>query len=167
MITAEDQTWSVPFNNALNYRTQFLFDACQLGTGGPVTGISLRLADPSAASDYANATIVLGHTTNTTLSITYADNMTDPTTVFSGALSVLSGLNAGDWVTLPVSGFTYDPTQNLVVEVTQDAGTAVNDILATNTDTPGASGAITGDRTGTDAVESGNGQCSLQVHLSK
>ena len=72
----------VLFNAGANTRTQFLFDACQLGAGGPVSGISLRLANPSAVSDYANATIVLGHTTNTTLSLTFADNMTDPTTVF-------------------------------------------------------------------------------------
>jgi len=144
-----------------------MFGAQQLGTGGPVTGISFRLALDSVASGYPAATVVLCHTTNTVLSMTFANNLTGPTTVFTGTLNVPAGLEAGDWVTIPVSGFAYDPTQNLVVEVTQDAGTAANPILATNVDVPGASGVVTGPRVGPTAVEAQPGQSDIRVHLSK
>jgi len=168
VITAEDGFWNVPFTDSFNIRSQILFDAWQFGTGGPVTGISFRLAFDSVASDYPAATVVLGHTTNTVLSITFADNMTDPTTVFTGTLNIPAGLNAGDWFTIPVSGFTYDPTQNLVFEVNQDAGTAMNRILATGVDVPGASGGMSGPKGNPVAsVAYSFGQSDIRVHLSK
>ena len=168
VITAEDVTWSVPFTNSFDIRSQILFDAWQLGTGGPVTGISFRLSNGSLASDHLAATVVLGHTTNTVLSLTFADNMTDPTTVFTGTLNIPAGLEAGDWFTIPVSGFTYDPTQNLVFEVNQDAGTATNGILATNVDVPGASGGMSGPKGNPVAsLAYSFGQSDIRVHLSK
>jgi hypothetical protein len=167
VITAEDQSWGVPFVASVDHKTQIMFGAQQLGTGGRVTGISFRLAADSVFSDYPAATVVLGHTANTVLSTTFADNMTDPRTVFSGTLNVPAGLKAGDWVTTTVSGFTYDPTQNLVVEVTQDAGTADNRILATNVDVPGASGVVTGPRVGLTSTSGTPGQSDIRVHLRK
>jgi len=167
VITAEDETWIRPFFTFNDDKTQLLFDAWQLGTGGPVTGISFRLASDSVAADYPAASVVFGHTTNTVLSNTFADNMTDPTTVFNGTINFPAGLKAGDWVTIPVSGFTYDPTQNLVIEVTKDAGTAGNDILATGVDVPGASGGVVGARTGPSATVLTPGQSDIQIHLSK
>jgi hypothetical protein len=101
------------------------------------------------------------------LSITFADNMTDPTTVFTGTLNVPAGLKAGDWVNIPVSGFTYDPTQNLVVEVAQDAGIATNFILSSSADVPGASGAVTGPRVDPDAIGSTPNQSDIRVYLDK
>jgi hypothetical protein len=168
VITAEDADWDLPFNDTFNNKSQILFGAQQLGTGGPVTGISLRLEGDSLPSDYPAATVVLGHTTNTGLSLTFADNMTDPTTVFTGTLNIPAGLKAGDWVTIPVSGFTYDSTKNLVVEVSQNAGTATNQILGTNVDVPGPSGGISGLRGVPIATEPPSaGQSDVRVHLSK
>ena len=167
VITAEDIGLSVPFSNLHDYKMQFMFGAQQLGTGGPVTGISFRLVNNSLASDYPAATVVLGHTANPVLSMTFADNMTDPTTVFTGTLNIPARLKAGDWVTIPVSGFTYDPTQNLVVEVIQDAGTASNSILSTNVDVPGDSGMVLGDKMDLMAFESSPGQSDIRVHLGK
>ena len=101
------------------------------------------------------------------LSTTFADNMTDPTTVFTGTLNIPAGFRAGDWVTMPVSGFTYDPTQNLVVEVAQDGGMVDNSILATNLPTPGASGKVAGPRANTVATEFTGGQNDIRIHLSE
>jgi hypothetical protein len=168
VITAGDAFWAVPFTDFGNFKMQIMFGAQQLGTGGPVTGISFRLVSDSLASDYPAATVVLGHTTNTALSMTFADNMTDATTVFTGTITVPAGLKAGDWVTIPVSGFSYDSTQNLVVEVSQDAGATTNGILSTNTDVPGASGAIAGPRTDLTAGPGPSaGQCDIRFNLSK
>jgi hypothetical protein len=165
VITAEDASWSLPFSN-LDVKTQFLFDAWQLGTGGPVTGISFRLEADSVASNYPSATVILDHTVNTVLSTTFANNLTDPTTVFTGTLSVPAGLKAGDWVTIPVSGFTYDPTQNLVVEVTED-GSLPNRTLSTNSAVPGVSGVVYGLRANPIASMDIPGQSDIRVHLSK
>ena len=167
VITAGGISWPVPFYGAGNYKTQIMFGAQQLGTGGPVTGVSFRLYSDSAASDYPAATVVLGHTPNTALSVTFADNMTDATIVFTGTITIPAGLKAGDWVTIPVSGFSYDSTQNLVVEVSQDAGAATNGIRATTTDVPGASGTVTGPRTNLIATESSLGQSDIRFNLSK
>ena len=167
VITAENTASNVPFLNGHDYKTQIMFGTQQLGTGGPVTGISFRLAFDSVASDYPAATVVLGHTADTVLSMTFADNMTDPTTVFTGTLNIPTGLNSGDWMTIPVSGFTYDSTRNLVVEVTLDAGTSINHILATNVDVPGASGVLMGPRTNPVANALFDGQSDIRVHLNK
>jgi len=168
VITTEDVGWVVPFTDSFDIRSQILFDAWQLGTGGPVTGISFRLENDSLASDHPAATVVLGHTTNTVLDTTFAANMTDPTTVFTGTLNIPAGLEAGDWFTIPVSGFTYDPTQNLVFEVNQDAGTATNRIFATGVDIPGASGGMSGPKGNPVAsVYYSFGQSDIRVHLSK
>jgi len=167
VITAEDADLSVPFSNLHDYKLQIMFGAQQFGTGGPVTGVSLRLGADSLPSDYPAATLVLGHTPNTVLSMTFADNMTDPTTVYTGTFTIPAGLKAGDWVTFPVSGFTYDPTQNLVVEVNQDAGTANNETFGTLVDIPGASGLVLGDRGDLTAFEASPGQSDIRIHLSK
>jgi len=167
VITNEQGVLGLPYFSNGDYRTQFMFGAQQFGTGGPVTGISFRLESDSMASDYPSATVVLGHTANTVLSITFADNMMDPTTVFTGTLNVPAGLKAGDWVNIPVSGFTYDPTQNLVVEVAQDRGAETNNILSSSADVPGASGAATGPRGNTDAAISTPIQSDIRVYLSK
>ena len=168
VITAEDEQWPVPFISVDDYKSPSMFGAQQLGTGGPVTGISLRLGANSLASDYLAATVVLGHTTNTVMSTIFANNMTDPTTVFTGTLTVPAGLKAGDWVTIPVSGFTYDPTRNLVVEVSQNAGTETNVIFGTDINVPGASGGVSGPRVLPVATETpSDGQSTIRFHLSK
>jgi hypothetical protein len=167
IITAEDDAWIRPFATFSNDKTQLLFDAWQLGTACSVTGISFRLTNDSVASDYPAASVVLGHAANSVLSMTFADNMIDPTSVFTGTINIPAGLKAGDWITIPVSGFTYDPTQNLVVEVTKDAGTAGNFILATAADTPGASGGVAGPKTDPIAIGSTLGQSDIRIHLGR
>ena len=144
-----------------------MFGAQQFGTGGPVTGISFRLWMDSLESDYPFATVVLGHNATTELFPIFDINMADPTTVFVGTLSVPPGLKAGDWVKIPVSGFTYYPTWNLVVEVAQNVGVFSNFILATNDDVPGPSGVITNQRSLPIASVAFPGQCDIRIHLSR
>ena len=166
VITTGDMYYTVPYSSVVDNKTQILFGAQQFGTGGPVTGISFRLWTFSLPCDYL-AMVVLGYTANTVLSTVFADNMTDPTTVFTGTLSVPFGLKAGDWVNIPVSGFTYDPTRNLVVEVAQVGGIFPNWIIATSADVPGASGAVTGPIGFPFATVAFPGQCDIRIHLSK
>jgi hypothetical protein len=167
VITVEDGVWTVPFSSVDNNKTQILFGAQQFGTGGPVTGISFRLWLDSVASYYPLATVVLGHNANTALSPIFDLNMADPTTVFTGTIIVPGGLKAGDWVNIPVSGFTYYPAWNLVIEVVQNVGVFPNFILATNDDVPGASGVLTGERSSPVATVAFPGQCDIRIHLSK
>jgi len=109
---------------------QVLYGAHDLGTKAHIDKVAFRLKDNSVASDYTGFSVVLGHTTNTLLSRTLADNLDDRTTVFSGTMSIPAGLKAGDWVEIPVSGFTYDPGKNLTIQITTDAGTNANAITA-------------------------------------
>ena len=110
---------------------------------------------------------MLGHNSGTALSPIFDLNMADPTTVFTGTLFVPGGLKAGDWVTIPVSGFTYYPAWNLVVDVSQYSGTTINLISATNADVPGASGWMSGPIESPAATDGDFGQCDFRVYLSK
>ena len=130
-LTAEDTTDTIPFNTTANQR-QSLYRASELGTGGTINRLALRTTiDTVASSDYANFTVMLGHTSSVELTGTFADNMDDATTVFSGLLSIASGLKAGDWIEIPLSSsFKYNGEDNLVVYMSTDGGTANNDIFA-------------------------------------
>lgn len=111
-----------PFGSP-DHVAQFLYGAHDLGTNAQIDKVAFRLSSSSNAEDYTGFSVVLGHTTNTVLSATLADNLDDPTTVFSGTMSVPAGLKAGDWVEIPVSGFTYDPGKNLTIQITTHGGT--------------------------------------------
>ena len=129
-ITAENTSDSLPFNTSANQR-QYLYRASELGTSGTITRLALRTTSDSVALDYSNFTVILGHTSAVELTSTFADNMDDATTVFSGILSISSGLKAGDWIEIPLtSSFTYNGEDNLVVYTTTDGGTGNNNIFA-------------------------------------
>lgn len=150
VITAGDagNYFDLPFIGGDNYRTQYLYSSHELGTGGKVTEVSFRLENDSIASDYPSASIVLAQTNQTSLNTADMDtNLQGSKKVFSGTLSIPAGLKAGDWVTFPVSGYTYDPAKNLVVEVSQDAGTATN-VLRGTTLTGSWAAAFKGDSSG-------------------
>ena len=124
----------VPFNGSTDHVLQVLYGAKDLGTGAQIDKVAFRLSADSMAEDYTGFSVVLGHTTNTALSATLADNLDDYTNVFSGTMNIPAGLKAGDWVEIPVSGFTYNPLKNLVVQVTANMGTGnvTNPIFAGN-----------------------------------
>jgi hypothetical protein len=104
--------------------------ASELGTGGTITSISLRLDNDSNAATHMNYTIKMGHTAKTDLILadTFASNMNENATVFNGVLDIPAGLLAGDWITIPVS-FNYDSTKNLAIlfSTAGNAG-AINDV---------------------------------------
>ena len=129
-ITAENTFDPLPFDPSANQR-QYLYRASELGTSGAITRLAFRINSDSVASDYANFTVILGHTSAVELTGTFADNMDDATTVFSGILSISSGLKEGDWIEIPLtSSFTYNGEDNLVVYTTTDGGTGNNNIFA-------------------------------------
>ena len=104
--------------NTTTNGTQAIYGAYALGTGAAIKSIGLRVAgDVASDVTYTGANITMGHTTLSDLSSTLADNMDDAKVVFTGDITVPAGTKAGDWITLPVSGFTYNPTKNLTVQV--------------------------------------------------
>jgi hypothetical protein len=116
--------YDVPFStNVILTFMQALYGGHALGTGGPVNKVSLRLsADNAADVTFTGAVITLGHTTLTNLTTTPASNIDNPTQVFSGNITIPGGLKAGDWVDIPVSGFTYDPRNNLILQILAGSG---------------------------------------------
>ena len=108
---------------------QSLYSSAELGTGGTITSVSVRLRDDSVATALTNYKLYIGNTAKTIYNIadSYASNMDENALVFSGTLNVPAGLKAGDWVTIPLStSFTYNPTKNLSVLFTTDVGSDGN-----------------------------------------
>lgn len=129
VITPETHNSTSPYGT-FDHVLQVLYGAHDLGTKAQIDKVAFRLSGSSVATDYPGFSVVLGHTTRTALSPTLADNLDDPTTVFSGTMSIPGGLKPGDWVEIPVSGFTYDPGKNLTIQITTDAGANDNAISA-------------------------------------
>jgi hypothetical protein len=97
---------------------QTLYDNTALGTSGQFTELGVRLGFDSTAFDHGDINLVLGHTTRSSLGSTLSLNIeSDLTVAFSGTISIPVGLEAGDWVRIPLSTpFQYDATKNLVVQ---------------------------------------------------
>ena len=97
---------------------QFIYGGHVLGTAAQLSSISFRVAqDIAADATYTDVNITIGHTTLSNLTATLADNMDDATVVSNGDITIPAGTKAGDWITIPVSGFTYDPTKNLTIQI--------------------------------------------------
>ncbi|MFV1997966.1 MAG: hypothetical protein ACC641_08125 [Acidiferrobacterales bacterium] len=151
---------------------QNLYRPVDLGTGGLIDSIGVRLANDSVAAVHSNYTIRMGHTANTALNPidTFASNMDEDLTVYSGSFSIPAGLKAGDWVTIPLStGFNYDPTQNLVILFSTSGGAAsANDVQI-------AGGlrflsGVSGSAAGSDAIPAlgtENGVVVTRLHIHK
>jgi hypothetical protein len=117
---------SFPFSSSVGNRQQFLYRAADLGTGGTINKIALRLTNDSVADDYTNFKVVMSHSDLTTgLSLTFDDNLNSPVTVHNGTFSIPAGLKAGDWLDIPLTTpFVYDGTSSIVIETVSDAGSA-------------------------------------------
>lgn len=137
VITAGTTTEDFPFSSAFNNKRQYLYFAEELGTKGSITKVACRLIGNSNASDYDSLTVVLGHTTSTTVSsTTFSSSMADAQTVFSGTFTVPAGLGAGDWIEIPLSTpFAYDGKRNLVVQMSSLKGSATNALVLTQDNT--------------------------------
>jgi len=132
-LTTGNEADPFPFTN--DNQRQYLYRVTELGTGGTINKLALRATSDSVASDYANFTVMLGHTSADELTSTFADNMDDATTVFSGLFSISSGLKAGDWIEIPLtSSFAYNGEDNLVVYMGTDRGTTTNTVFCAGPD---------------------------------
>jgi len=109
---------------AVNGKRQYLYHAAELGTKGTISKLACRAVLPGAAETNFSYTVLLSHSTASTLGTTYATNLSTPTTVFSGVLNIPAVL-VGDWLEIPFSTpFGYNGKDNLVVEVSGTGGTA-------------------------------------------
>ncbi|MEK6700120.1 MAG: hypothetical protein AABZ10_13900 [Nitrospirota bacterium] len=108
-------------------RIQNLYLASEINGSGPVTGIAFQVNATSPGSNYTYS-LKLGHSTLAALGNTFADNYSDsPTTVANAVtFSIPAGIPAGEWVWVPIPNgvFTYNGTDNLIVEVATSSGTA-------------------------------------------
>jgi len=165
VITIENAAWGLPFNGSTGYRTQILYGAYELGTSGKVSAFSLRLNNDSAASDYTEASVTLTNTAITSLDQNLSLNTIDSKNVFNGTLKIPAGLKAGDWVTFPVSGFTYDSTKNLVLEITSNSG--VNNLIYAASNFVPFGGVVYSYKDTGVYVGSSLGQADLRIMLDK
>lgn len=128
-ITAGSSSLSPPFDIGILRKTHWLYDAASLGTGGSISKIAFRLANNSVVSDYSNFTVTIGQTSNNQLNgaLFASDFDTSANVLSTSTFSIAAGMLAGDWIEIPLSGaFSYDPTKNLVVEITTLSATAAN-----------------------------------------
>ena len=129
-VTAGGLYDDYPFSSSYSPKRQYFYPATMLGTKGSINKIALRLATDSNAGTYNNFEVVMGHTVLTALTATFASNMTGANTVYNGSFPIPAGMKAGDWIEIPLSsGFAYDGTSNLVVQIATDAGSAQNNIF--------------------------------------
>jgi hypothetical protein len=119
---------AVPFNPT-SYRTQNLYLASDIKGSGPITGIAFQLNNNSVSGTYAYS-LKLAHTTLNTLTgnTSFADNYSGTPTTVAGSVTftIPEGIPAGEWFWVPVPDgvFTYNGTDNLIVEVAVTSGTA-------------------------------------------
>lgn len=97
------------------YRTDF----AGLPTGSQlISKIYLRSGTTMASATYTNLTIRMGHTTLSTFSS--GAFVTGLTTVFSATSHTITSIVSGGWVEFTLQNpFTYNGTQNIIVEVSQ------------------------------------------------
>ena len=108
-------------------RMQNLYLASEINGSGPVTGIAFQMNATSPGGNYTYS-LKLGHSTLAVLGSIFADNYSgSPRTVANAVtFSIPAGIPAGEWVWVPIPDgvFTYNGTDNLIVEVAASAGTA-------------------------------------------
>jgi hypothetical protein len=132
VITAGASAVTIPFANwsSGGSISQMLYKSAELGAKGTITKVAYRLDGPASAGTYDTLTIRLANTALTTLSSTFSTNMPSATTVYTGTYLIPGGtLKAGDWIEIPLSTpFVIDPTRNLLVQISNHAGDANNQI---------------------------------------
>lgn len=132
VITDGATSYDIPVGDSGEHIVQVLYDSTALGTGGQITSLGFRLNADSNAFDHTDVNLVLGHTTLSSLGAgSLAANIeSNRTAAFSGTISIPAGLKAGDWVEVTLSTpFTYDPTQNLVVQWDSPGFATINDAI--------------------------------------
>lgn len=114
---------TIPLMSTTN-RVQWVYnrtDFAGLPSGSQlITRLYLRSGSNVASATFANFTIRIGHTTLSTFP--NGTFVTGLTTVFSATTHNITSVTAGNWVAFNLqTPFTYNGTQNLIVEVSQTA----------------------------------------------
>ncbi len=108
-------------------RTQNLYLASEVNGSGLVTGVAFQLNAISPGGIYTYA-LKLGHSTLSSLGTNFAGNYSGSPTTAASAVSftIPANIPAGEWVWVPIpnGAFTYNGTDNLLVEVVASAGSA-------------------------------------------
>lgn len=133
-ITGQSHHDNIFFDATNSGKSQFLYNASELGTSGKITGVACRLYQPNPTiTDYTNTEVVLAHRTASVLSSTFADNIAGGVTTYSGTYSMVAGLLQGDWIEIPFSTpFVYNGTDNLVIQIAADASAGHSCYLQSN-----------------------------------
>ena len=121
---------SFPFGATAGLRTQHLYLASEVNGSGPITGVAFQARATTVAGTYTY-TLRLGHSALAALTDTYANNYSgSPTTVANAVanFTIPAGVPAGEWIWVPIPDgvFSYNGTDNLIVDVSTTAGTANN-----------------------------------------
>lgn len=116
---------TIPLMSATN-RVQWVYyrsDFAGLPTGSQlISKIYLRSGTNMGTATFTNLTIRMGHTTLSTFS--NGAFVTGLTTVFSATSHTITSIVSGGWVEFTLQNpFTYNGTQNIIVEVSQTAYT--------------------------------------------
>ena len=103
-----------------------LYRAAELGTKGTISKIAFRARYDAVAETGFAYTVVMSHTSATTLGTDYAADLPSPVMVFNSTLDIPAAL-IGDWYEIPLStSFNYNGTDNLVVDIDGTGGIAAN-----------------------------------------
>ncbi len=118
------------------FRWQTMWFQSEIGETGPVTKIEWQIwTQAGVGGKYQNCDILLCHTGFSALTSTFALNYggKTPVNVFSG-IYTLPETNALDWVTIvEPTNFTYNNTDNLLIEISWQTGTGVPNYFWTRT----------------------------------
>lgn len=152
-------------------KVQMLYSAADIDGSGPVTGVAFRLAQTSVAADYIYS-VRLGHSSLDALATGPFDANFDvdgSTLVADGATwSLPAGIPAGEWVWLPVPDgqFTYNGSDNLLVEIAVSSGTADTRLRVTDAAYNVRAGGENGGYMDTDATWSDNTQYDMNLRFN-
>ena len=108
------------------FRWQTMWFQSELNEAGPVTKIEWQTADSTGGGSYNNCDILLCHTGISAITNNFANNYggKTPIKVFNGAFR-LSGAPRNKWVSIVrpwMVNFTYNNTDNLLLEVSWQGG---------------------------------------------
>lgn len=105
---------------------QTIYLADEINGAGPVTGIALKLGATTTVDRLIQYSVTLSHTSlSAVASTTFADNVTGSSeaVALSRAVTISGGMPADTWFWLPIPDglFTYNGTDNLVLDISVTA----------------------------------------------
>ena len=128
---------SLLFDDIKETTYQSLYKSTEIGTAGKITKIACRLDDEPAtgATDYP-LKIVMGHASSSAITATFADNMVDAKTVFSGTFTLPAQKAYGDWAEIELdSAFKYNGEDDLIITYRAEPGANPHTCMAVSSAT--------------------------------